>query len=229
MAEAHDSFTWLSSLKPPLDRYAGVLSRHGFETTFALGLIEADEDLQVLGLWKDDASRIAAALGGPRILVSQWTPFISRLPVRNLTLAQFLLASPVPNLASHVPVLAAEGFGHIACLKSISESDFAVMPSIPWGHRLALLRLAMAMSSDCYAQPPSIEVDLTQWLSYLSPPMHMFVGCVELLPGSPTTVVKLLQTATKDALFRLPVPLGILRALWHYILQERLRWVAVVQ
>ena len=227
MSEPHDSFTWLSTLNPPLDRYAGVLSRHGFETTFALGLIDADDDLQELGLWKDDVARIVGALGGPRRLVASWTPFISKLPVRNLSLSQFFLISPVPNLASHVPVLTAEGFGHIACFKSISESDFGVMPSIPWGHKLTMLRLAMAMSSDCYAPPANIEVDLTTWLGHLSPPMHMYVGCIQLLPGSPSTVLQLFR-CTREALFKLPMPLGVLRALWHYIVKERLHWVDVV-
>eukprot|EP00658_Telonema_sp_P-2_P034618 TRINITY_DN25260_c0_g1_i1.p1 TRINITY_DN25260_c0_g1~~TRINITY_DN25260_c0_g1_i1.p1 ORF type:complete len:150 (-),score=39.36 TRINITY_DN25260_c0_g1_i1:47-496(-) len=116
-------------------------------------------DRQELGLWKDDVARIVGALGGPRRLVASWTPFISKLPVRNLSLSQFFLISPVPNLASHVPVLTAEGFGHIACFKSISESDFGVMPSIPWGHKLTMLRLAMAMSCLLYTSDAADEED----------------------------------------------------------------------
>eukprot|EP00744_Colponema_vietnamica_P005731 GILI01008371.1.p2 GENE.GILI01008371.1~~GILI01008371.1.p2 ORF type:complete len:229 (+),score=17.07 GILI01008371.1:1081-1767(+) len=220
-----DTYTWLRSLNPPLDRYAGTLSRNGFETTFSMGLIEDEHTLSGIGIWMEDAERIMANLAGPRSLVAQWEPFLSHIPVQRISITEFLLMTPVPHLATHVPSFKAHGFDHISCFKNMDSKDLALMPSIPFGHKLAIARIAMAASTDCFTKLPSIDIDLGTWLAHLSPPMHKYESTLLLLTRKPAiSIIELLQVSKADVM-KLPMLLGHRKTLWHYIARERIHWL----
>ena len=224
-AKCTDTYSWLRSFKPPLDRYSATLSRHGFETIFALGLIEDFSTLTDIGIWEEDAERIYSRLDEARSLVSLWDSFITKVPVIRISLSEFLLMTPVPHLASHVRSLKSIGYDHVSCFKCVEASDLELISSIPIGHRLSMLKISLSASTSCFPVLPSIDIPLSAWLSHLSPPMHRYENTLLLLTALDSFSVPELLSVEKSKLMALPMPLGHKRALWYYVVRERLYWV----
>ena len=128
-------------------RFRDRLEREGFETFFALGLLQDEDDLLALGLREDDLRDFDRELErGPRRVVAMWTPSIRKVPV-NVPAEVWLGNLPV-NLSMHAKLLAQNGFDTLAALRHITLSDCREI-GLKDGHARVL--------HHCCARPPKHE------------------------------------------------------------------------
>ena len=213
----YQSSAWLSTLPEDMSRYGELLDRHGFETTFALGLLESADDLKMLGMWEDDAEVIARYLYIPRRLVAYWSPMMERMPV-STSVEIWLSGTPVPSLVSYAAVLAPRGFDIVATLRHIQPADCKGL-GIPEGHVRALCHVAKYINVD---QPlPPAEAPLGEWLMHLNPSMEHYEKTLEL--EGVTRPVDLRQLS-KEQWDRLIMKPGHKRTLRHYTVLLRTHW-----
>jgi hypothetical protein len=221
-----DCVAWLMTLEPSMEKYGGLLAKHGFETTYALGLLTTPEELQdPVGLWEDDARFLFSQLllKGPRSLRNQWARHLSRIPT-NTSMRQFFESSPVPLLAQHVGVLADHGFDGLASFKNLAPEDLENMKSVALGHRLALIELAMLMD-DPVKIPSTISLDLTTFLANIVPSVHHFLGAIRLEKPKLESVTDFMMIRREEVLSLRALLPGHRRLLWNIIIRLRTHWV----
>lgn len=216
-----ETYFWLANMSPSMERYGATFVKHGFETTFAVGFIDSEEDLESMGVWKDDAKLILPYLIAPRTMVTYWSPLIRNIPTTaSISVYQFFLASPVPFLSQYAERLAQNGFDSLVALKCLLAEDIGeiFLDRISVGHARTLLHMTRYIG-DTHSPVLDADISLSSWLSHLKPPMHRYISAVQLLPEV-ESVWKLFQ-ATKQEVMELPMPLGHRRVLWSYIVDGR--------
>lgn len=213
---------WLAALPNgrQMSAFAKAAARNGYETTFAVGLIESMDDIIALGVWVDDAESVAPALHGPRSLVAHWTPAIADIPTTR-PVAVWLSNLPVPALASYAPMLASLGYDSLGALRHVQAED--VRAFMPDGHSRALCHCVGSMN--IAQDPPPIEVPLETWLCHLRPPLPQYTSTLKL--EGVLSVVDLLLLP-RERFEALVMRIGHRRALWHYAVVARTRYITIL-
>ena len=217
-----NALQWIAQLG--LEQNTAILVKQGFETMFALGLLNDVHPLLQAGMWPDDARRLMQNIQLPRLVLQRWSPFLTRIPT-NSSVSTFLRTTPVPLLAQHSAVLAENGFDTLVTLKHIRPEDCALM-KLPWGHSLALSHIA-ALMNDVGTMPNNVSIPLDVWLAHITPPMHRYSELIRL-EAPRVKSVELLFTMTREEVEQLLIPLGHRRVLWHYIVKGRTHWIDIL-
>lgn len=214
-----DSVSWLHGIG--MDQYAGVFSKYGFESTFAIGLLEGAEVLVKCGIYPDDAAYLFQHTQSCRLLLQRWSPMISRIPT-STTVARFLQCTPVPMLSLRAPQLAEHGYDTLAALKQFVIEDGETV-GLSIGHAQALHHIALLMN-DPSQMPKSIAISLELWLANISPPMAHYMELLRLVRPDVVSVEGLLSVQKHD-IMSLLISIGHRRVLWGYIVKARTYWL----
>lgn len=216
-----DSTTWLET-ECKIPHLAGIFSKYGLETTFAVGLLTTiSEFSNACGIWANDAAAVFENIQGPRLLVQRWSPFVSKIST-STSVRQFLLCTPVPLLALRSDVLAAHGFDCLAALKNFTFEDGMTI-GMSYGHALALHHIALLMN-DPGSMPRTIDLPLEVWLGNISPPMGHYGKLIQLVRPDINSVEELLTLRQRDV-EALLISVGHKRTLWSYVVKARTFWL----
>jgi hypothetical protein len=214
-----NSTDWLRQLPDAVVQYAARFERNGFETVFAVGLMDHD-DLIEMGIGEEHASLIARHLTGPATLVSRWTPMIACVPV-TVTVAAWLRRLPV-DLSAHAPLLAEWGFDSVGVLKHIDAQDADDM-GLSMGHQKALVHCARAMADVGQRELDIAGIELEDWLFAMRPPLDHYAKAIRLAPHT-DSVLDVLRMRWPQV-EKLVMRRGHQRLLYHYIVVARSRFV----
>jgi hypothetical protein len=213
-----DTESWLRGMPHTVVQYTTRFARHGYETVFAVGLME-ESDLTMMGIGEEHAAVIANRFLGPRNLVSRWTPLLESIPT-TLSLAAWLRRLPV-DLSVYVNVLMEHGFDTVAVVRHVTSQDALTM-GLRDGHVKVLLQCTMAMGDLHQRAIEVAETTIEDFLFRTNPPLDHYSKAVRL--SGAQTVLDLLQYSWDDV-DGILMRLGHKRLLFHYIVACRAHWV----
>jgi hypothetical protein len=217
-----DTEGWLRQLPHTMHQYASRFARHGFETVFAVGLME-EEDLMMLGIGSEHTAIIADRLRGPRNLVGRWTPLIMSVPV-TVTLQAWLRRLPV-DLSQYTAALEEWGYDAVGVVRHITIED-ALAIGLSDGHAKVLTHCALHMADLRQQAGELSEKTIEDFLFTMRPPLEHYSKAVRL--SGATTPLELANYRWRDV-ERIVMRRGHKRLLYHYIVAARAHWVDVVR
>jgi hypothetical protein len=191
-------------------RFRDRLEREGFDTMFALGLLQEEEDVRALGLRDVDLISFEQELErGPRRLVALWTPSIRIVPTT--VPARVWLGNLPVNLTMYAEPLAKNGFETLSALRHVTLQDCREM-GIKDGHARVLAHCASNMGP-IFQELPAISVTLDLWLSLISPPLDHCSKAIKLFGIK--KVLDLASVSEQD-IMDIVIRRGHQRVLQHY-------------